>query len=196
MDYTTVDMVKAALGSTEDTDDGLLEEYVARASRFIDRYVTGAVQAVDYFLAEDVVDEVLHGQVDVNGNLVCWPHKALVNSVAALAYRWTPSQSWSDADLSNLVIDGGSVTVWNGALRRGRPFVKISYNGGFAEGTAALPADLVEAATVLVARFYKEAKSGLGDAIGVAELGMLVYTKALPVRVVEMLSRFKRVTQW
>ena len=49
MDYTTVDMVKAALGSTEDTDDGLLEEYVARASRFIDRYVTGAVQAVDYF---------------------------------------------------------------------------------------------------------------------------------------------------
>jgi hypothetical protein len=37
-----------------------------------------------------------------------------------------------------------------------------------------------------------EIKSGLADSIGVAETGMMMYTKAFPVRLVEMLKPYRR----
>jgi hypothetical protein len=49
---------------------------------------------------------------------------------------------------------------------------------------------------VLAARFYKEAQGGLTDSVGVAELGMIMYTKALPVRFTEMLTKYLRVQPW
>jgi hypothetical protein len=65
-----------------------------------------------------------------------------------------------------------------------------------AEDVEDLPADLIELATLLAARFYKEAETGLNDAIGVAELGTLIYTKAWPIRFVAMLEPFIRRVGW
>ena len=76
---------------------------------------------------------------------------------------------------------------------RGVVRTKMSYIGGYGATLGELPPDLVEAATVLAVRLYREVKSGLTDTIGVAELGMLAYTKAWPVRVTEMLQPWKRV---
>jgi hypothetical protein len=74
--------------------------------------------------------------------------------------------------------------------------VQISYTGGYADTFDNLPADLVEAATVLAARYYREAEGGLTDAMGIVEIGQLVYTKALPARVADMLKPFKRKIPW
>jgi len=67
--------------------------------------------------------------------------------------------------------------------------VKISFTGGFNP----LPDDLVNAATLLTIRFYKEVKTGLSDSIGIAELGMLQYTKAFPERLAAMLKPYRRI---
>jgi hypothetical protein len=49
---------------------------------------------------------------------------------------------------------------------------------------------------VLAARYYREAEGGLTDAMGIVEIGQLVYTKALPARVADMLKPFKRKIPW
>jgi hypothetical protein len=55
---------------------------------------------------------------------------------------------------------------------------------------------MVEAVTILTARFYREAETGLGDAIGIAELSEMVYTKAWPIRVTDLLTVYKRKAGW
>jgi len=200
MDYTTLERVKAALGATETTDDTLLERLVTAASREIDRRCTGVVRmdAVNYFELEDVADEMLRGFVDREGRIVCYPRKAQVNSVSSLAYRTSPMEAWVEVDSEAVVVEEAEVVsyVSAGGLR-GKPLqILVSYNGGMAADEDGLPADLVEAATVLTARFYREARTGLTDSVGVAELGVLVYTKAIPVRVQDTLRRYERVVPW
>jgi hypothetical protein len=197
MDYTTVAQVKAALGTTEVADDAILATTITAASRAIDKHCTGAVQAADnYFELGNVANEQIWGVVDQNGALVCWPRKPIITAISALSYRASPREDWTAVNLSWLNIDGGQVAAWLGLADRSPRWVKISYTGGLADSAASLPADLIEAATVLTIRFYRESKSGLTDTIGVAELGMLIYTKALPIRVVEMLRPYKRVVSW
>lgn len=199
MDYTSTALVKLAITATENADDTLFGSLVTAASRTIDRKMTGAPgnDASDYFEIEDVADEEIVGLVDVDGTLKCWPRKASVNSVSAMAYRTSPLMDWQSVTVADYVeIEKGAVRAYL-ALNRGTQYrVKISYNGGLSGDLDGLPADLVEAATVLVARFYHEAKSQLADSIGIAELGTLMYTKAWPVRVVAMLEPFKRVVPW
>lgn len=199
MDYTTVDLVKAAIKATESGDDALFATLVTAASRAIDRKMTGAPfdEAENYFQQADVADEEIRGLVDTEGNLVCWPRKGSINSVSALAYRSSPLQSWQDVTVATYVeVDKRLVRAYLGLSRGTRIRVKISYNGGLATTQANLPADLIEAATVLAARFYREAESQLSDSIGVADLGLLVYRKSWPIRILDMLAPFQRVTPW
>lgn len=196
MDYTDLSRVKAALGAEEPTDDDILTTCIAAASRAIDRRCAGAIAGDNYFELASVTDEQIKGQVDRQGRIVCWPRKPLVVSVSALSARRWPMQTWSDIDLNTLEIDGGRVVAWVFNFERGPVQVKLSYSGGLAADVDDLPADLVEAGTVLAVRFYREAKTGLTDSIGVAELGTLLYTKALPLRVIEMLRHFKRTVPW
>ncbi len=120
--------------------------------------------------------------------LYCWPRKPKVESVSALSYRFDPRETWQSVTAAYAVVDGYAVSA-DVSERRGKAQVKISYIGGF----NTLPDDLVNAAVLLAVRFYKEIKSGLTDSIGVAELGTLQYTKALPARVAEMLRSYKRM---
>lgn len=201
MDYTTVERVRRSIGGKSIDADELLELFMPAASRAIDRYVTHSSKADchDYFTLATVTSQTLKGWIDIQGHLLCYPRKAVVNSVSSLAYRFSPAYAWSSVESSLIEIDGGLVRAW-ADLREYRGYspvqVQISYNGGFGDAVDELPEDLVEACTVLVARYFNEDQSGLGDSIGVAELGTLIYTKAWPVRVREMLNPFVRSVPW
>lgn len=186
-DYTTLAAVKRALGSSENADDTLLAELITQASRTIDRYCAGHVEASNYFVRETLSNVLLHGVIS-NGSLLCWPRKPIVESVSELAYRLNPRNNWNNLDPAQAMIAGYTVR-WAGIDGQGYAQVKISFIGGF----NSLPDDLVNAATLLVVRFYKEVKSGLTDSIGVAELGTLQYTKALPERLRVQLRPYHRI---
>ena len=193
MDYTNLLTVKEAIGATELADDALLSRIITAASRMIDRYCAGA-KATDYFAGSAVAEEAGTGVISSRSELHVYPLKPLVTAVLALSYRAAPGQPWRDVDVSDVVINSYEViAALNESVARGIVRTKISYTGGYGATVADLPPDLVEAATVLAVRLYKEVKSGLTDTIGVAELGMLAYTKAWPVRVTEMLQPWKRV---
>lgn len=203
MDYTTVGRVVAEAIKVQvspNPDEALLQLLITSASRAIDRKVTGAASndAMNYFEMADVANETGRAIIDRDGTLRYAPHKPVVNSIASMSYRFAPSREWLELD-SDIFYPDGEFACAFGALAGNAPgkvFIQISYNGGLAEDVADLPADLIELATLLSARFYREAETGLSDAIGVAELGTLIYTKAWPVRFVEMLQPFVRVVPW
>lgn len=199
MDYTSAARVKSALKVTGTGDDTLLATLVTAASRAIDRKCAGAkaADATDYFALETVTAETLRALVDGEEVLHCWPHKPVITAVSSLSYRQTPLEDWTSVDAERIMMDGGQVMAWpTETLQPGRYYVQISYTGGYADTVDNLPADLVEAATVLAARYYREAEGGLTDAMGIVEIGQLVYTKALPARVADMLKPFKRKIPW
>lgn len=201
MEYTTLDAVKAVLDAQEATDDDELGDAIDAASRTIDRYCTGVddPESDNYFELSTVTDEVIQGQVDALGRIVCWPRKPKVASVSAFAYRASPLDSWVTVDSAYLEIKSGAVLAWLSLQKRRELQVKLTYSGGFAVVPTGLPADLRKAATTMAVRLYKEDKTGLSDAIGVAELtggqGFL-YTKAMPVRVKVTLAPFRRIVPW
>ncbi len=198
MDYTTAARVKAHLRIQGAGDDALLAVLATAASRAIDRKCTQspAPEAVGYFALE-TRSETLRGLVDGRGVLQVWPHKPDLSSVESLAYRHTPLEAWLAVATERLALTGGQVEVWPvETLRPGRYAVQMTYTGGYGADVDALPADLVEAATVLAARYYREAETGLTDAMGIAEIGQLVYTKAMPARVEELLQPFVRRVPW
>ena len=56
---------------------------------------------------------------------------------------------------------------------------------------------MVEAVSILAARFYREAETGLSDQMGVAELTTMVYTKAWPIRCEKLMNEtYKRRVGW
>lgn len=190
MDYTTLTNVKLAIGGTETTDDTLLGKCITAASRAIDRHCAAAIQSDDYFKLETVTAELGEGIVDHAGGMFYRARKPLVAAVTAFAYRLTPGQDWIPLDTT--YAESYLIRAWPGC-EAGYAFVRVSYSGGLAATADGLPADLVDAATVLAVRMYKETKTGLSDSIGVAELGTLTYTKALPTRVVSQLAAYRRV---
>ena len=193
MDYTTTTMVKASLGISGSTLDALLARYVTEASRTIDRHCSGMQNSDNYFEAATVTNEEVSGQVDMNGNILCQARKAKVSSVSALSYRRSPLEDWISVNTDYVTIDGYNVMAWTGLGCRGKVFVKMSYAGGQATSVSGLPADLSEATTILAIRLYEENKSGLGDVVGISELGQVYYSKAMPQRVDLLLGPYRRV---
>ena len=199
MDYTTVDYVKGAMHISEDADDAVIQRFVTAASRTLDLLCGRSNKAANYFMLEDVVDEQLTGRVNALGHLCVWPHKAIVNSVKSLSYSARPQDTPQAADPGSIAVTRMiTVEAWQTLFYRPSAgyFVKISYNGGYSASADSLPADFVEMATLLAGRFYREAESGMNDSIGIAELGVLTYTKALPQRVKEMIRNYTRTVPW
>ena len=192
MDYTDLDRVKAALGATEDADDVLLEQYITAASRAIDRHCGGA-DATDYFAGRAVADELhLNAAIDRDGALRVWPRAPRVSAVASLSWRASIQDNWHA--VGKVFTDGHQVYGMGGLPDSRRVQAKVTYTGGYGATVDDLPADIVEVATMLAVRFYREAKSGLQDIVGVTEMGTLMYVKAWPVRALEMMKPYRRVT--
>jgi hypothetical protein len=196
MNYTTLAKVKAALGAETAADDALLQVKITEASRAIDRLCSAPD---NYFMREFIAAQLLDGIAARNGVVICFPPKSAVNSVTSFEYRFTPRESWQSVATDYLTIHPLQVSAYAEETKAGKCQVRLSYNGGYGaeSGSPAvitgLPEDIINAATVLAVRFYKEEKTGLSDAIGVADLGVMQYTKAFPVRVVEMMKPYKRI---
>lgn len=200
MDYTTLARTKAEMDAQTTVADTRLALMITAASRAIDRKCTGVPDpdAVDYFKAETKTAEIINGQMDNKGRILTYPHKPYITEVTSFEYRHTPVDAWVTIPVDRVAADGPRVEAWPQppAFLSSRCRIQITYTGGLASTTDNLPADLIEAATILAIRFYKESETGLTDAIGVAELATLVYTKAWPVRVLDQLQPFIRTAGW
>lgn len=195
MDYTTLASVKDELGSAAAVKDTLLNRLITAASRAVDRHCTDSPLGDNYFMQEAVVNEAGRAHVYQGNVITLFPHKPVIASVGALSFRQTPLDSWVTATLDYLEYQNDRLLYWGTEVGDSVQYL-ISYTGGFSTTQAGLPADLIEAATVLAVRYFREAFAGLSDAIGVDDLGTLIYTKAMPSRVREMLQKYKRVVPW
>lgn len=200
MDYTTLARVKAeAIKTEQTTDDALLALLITSASRAIDRKCTGVTfsDCEDYFKLETVTDELTRGQLASGGSVLCAPRKPEIVSVSSMSYKLVYNEDWITVNADSIEADGQFARAHLGlSYYPQNVWVKISYTGGLGAVVNDLPADLIDLATLLCARFYKEAETGLNDAIGVAELGTLIYSKAWPIRFYEMIKPFERVVGW
>jgi hypothetical protein len=202
VDYTTLSQVKAEIRDTVTTDDALLAILITAASRAIDRKCTGQGGPIsdNYFMLESPVNEAAMARINSKGEITCYPHKPLVLSVSAFAYRQDITQSWNTVDPSRVDIWGNKVIAYpvGGPVLDypSRCRAQISYQGGYSGSTAGLPGDLVELCTLLCARFYRETETGLNDAIGVAELSQVIYSKAWPIRLSEQIKTYVRSVGW
>lgn len=198
--YTDKSLVKQELRIAGTSDDTMLDRFVEAASRTWDRITARSREAADYYTLANVTDELLSNAiVNKDGTVVVWPHKAKVNSVTAFAWRSNPLMPWRDVDVSKVIVPQAiRVEAWAGVSAgiRGKVYAKISYSGGLAAAYTGLPADLVEAVTLLAGRFYKEGETGLSDIMGIAEYQTFTYTKAIPVRVKDVAAGYLRTVPW
>lgn len=201
-DYTTVARVKEEMHITSGSsvDDGLIAKLVTAASRAWDRKCAGVPDAVDYFISGSVVEEKLVGQIDYSGtSIICYPHKPIIESVQYFEYRPRIIDTAYTVDPSRIEVSGPRVTAYPATMPYDYPSrcnVTISYYGGLGATVDDLPEDMQEAVAILTARFYREAESGLADQIGIAELGSMIYTKAWPIRVLELAQIYMRRVGW
>lgn len=204
MDYTTVERVKQEMHivSGSSMDDALLALLVTSASRAWDRFCTGSVEpdTENYFARETVTDEVLTGQIDYKGErIICYPHKPVIHSVTSFTYQKNIVSTAYAVTGSRIECAGAKLVAYPDKTPTEYPTrcrVTVTYDGGLATSGSGMPADMQEAVAILVARFYREAETGLSDQIGVAELSTMIYTRAMPVRVSNILEFYKRRVGW
>lgn len=191
--YATLAQVKLALGTNSTSDDALISQKLEEASRLWDTNPELCSAYPNYFLKEDVLNEVIPGQVNTEGMILAFPKKSKINSVSKVEYRRSPRESWIEVDPSFVEIDNIKLKIYANLFSRGSLTLRISYNGGHSLTPADLPGDIINAVILLTVRLYKEEKTGLSDVIGVAELGTSVYTKALPQRALKHANTYRRM---
>ena len=209
MDYTTLTQVLGLIGNgTNPTprptpapyDDTVIGAAITAASRSIDRMVTGdsTHRSDNYFMTGTLTDELISAQVNRNGDILIFLHKPECSPPSALGYqyRYNPALPWQILNTNLVTVDDYAATVWNGQLAQGPILIKATYAGGLGAATEDLPDDIQRAAAILAARYFKEGKTGLGDVMGIAELGTVVYTKAVPLEVLQILNPYTRPTPW
>ena len=200
MDYTSLDEVHAAMqGDTTTTaSDAILSSYITKASRLMDTLATGVTsdQSANYFMQENVVNEFLTNGVVGNGALTAYPHKSVINSVTSLSFKYHMKDAWTIADAASISPEVDSVYYEGWLPYSERVYVQITYNGGLATAQPNLPQDFIDLATMIAVRLYQEARGNYTDAIGIAELGTMIYTKSFPARFLETLPMYQRTTPW
>lgn len=205
MDYCSLTDVLSLIG--DDTNptprpnpapfsDTVIAACITQASRAIDRDVTNSEAGDDYFKQETVTAQILRGQVDKDGYIIAWLRKPTVSSISAFSYRYGPLESWQDVPVSAIIVEGYEATAFVRAASHSRVFVRVTFSGGLATSSSGLPGDIVRAASVLAARYYKEGKTGLTDVIGMSELGTAQYVKAVPLEVKVLLAPYERPVPW
>ena len=199
MDYTNLSRVKSAMDSQQNTQDSILEDYITRASRILDKLCTSQPNVVDYFKLEAISNEFLtNGVINYAGVLSVYPHKPIVTTVTEMFYRFTMHEAWRPIDLTYTYVLQDTVRFEGNLPQIENIFVKISYSGGLGASLTDLPADFIDLATVLAIRLFKEERSGMSDVVGVVELGTLSYQKAFPARVIDEInaSNYARIAPW
>lgn len=202
MDYTTLDRVKNEMLKLEVDipTDTLLGNLVKAVSRAIDRHCTGALPpgSDNYFEHTTVSSETVRGNLNNEGHMIFVGHKPSVTAFTALNWKLNFTDSWQAVSASMLFADGSMImTAYTGLqLPPCKVFGQLTYTGGLATKTTDLPSDFMEAATAWTVRFFRENQTGLTDQIGVADIGVLLFTKAMPDRIRQMLQPYVRPVPW
>lgn len=216
IDYTTtaavLQAIKSQIAENINPDAALIGGLVTAVSRDVDHYLTGVPYGNNspdgYLQLQDVASERCFGRIDNHGKLHIWPHKPVITAVSAISYQWQPRDTPTTVDLLDVLLRGGKVEAflqqlavpgssWRGpAQAPAEVQVTISYTGGLSATVANLPADLQLAVRDLVIRTYREERAGIADAIGVGDLGVMTYTKQMPVRIARQLQPYKRLVGW
>jgi hypothetical protein len=186
-DYCTAQDVKDYLQMTGAAYDTLLVKMVTAASRLIDDYCQHPLS-----FDQETVTETVRAQVDKDGGLRVAVGKPVVISVSSFGWTYSPSISPVVIPTSQLWIEGYMVLAPDAGLGayRNKPIrVAMTYIGGYSP----MLGDIVHAARVLAARFFKQKDAGWSDVVGVEQFGTLVYNKVMPREVREMLDHCKRV---
>ena len=207
MDYTTLVQVLGLIGDGRDPtirptptpyDDTVIGTAITAASRAIDHMVTGSStnDADSYFGTSTKTADLLHGTINNEGDILVYLHKPNCSIPTSFSYRYRGGQTWITVSTSLLTVDNYLLTAWTGTLPRGTVQVLATYAGGLGATQADIPMDIQRAASVLAGRYYKEGKAGLNDAIGLADTGIMMYTKAVPIEVERLLDPYIRPIPW
>lgn len=203
MDYTTLAITKAIIQDQNKNppptpgEDAVLSQAISDASRDIDRMVTCAPSGSDnYFESGTLTNDIQNARINSAGEIEAWLHKPNVSSVAAVAWRARPRDPWTDVQPIDIWAADYHLRCFVCLSGRGQVQIKVTYTGGYATDPAGLPGDIRRAASVLAARYFKEGRTGLGDAIGVVELGQMQYTKSVPAEVERLLKIYYRPVPW
>lgn len=163
---------------------------VLAASRFIDDFTWSKPSA----FAEQTWTETVEGNT-LDGRLVVSVSGRNVTAVSAFSWVCRPTDDATVVATDQLVFRDfvieaypPDVPAWNSAKRL---LVAVTYTAGYA--TAAMPSDIVRAATVMAARLWKEGESGFSDVVGSPDLGALLYKKGVPPDVAAMLMPWRRI---
>jgi len=193
MDYCTLAQVREELAKqgTSAADDAAITARIPRACGWLDRecrYTPAPGKRA--FDDEAVVGEIRRGehvQTTADGALVVTVSKAHCQSVSAASWS-TDLRTWTTLPLTQCDIDRYTLTFLDADTPRGRLYVKLSYQGGY----AVLPDEIVGAASMLAAWLYlrREAPSGT---IIYPDAGNVVVQGDLPNSVARMLAPHRRV---
>lgn len=162
MDYTSTANVKTYGNVTGSGDDALIDGLVTAYSAQVDAYCHQVFGQATY------TDQVLPAHIDRDGVMKCYPAVPTMTTPTAFSWRYGRSSTYTTIEASKLDVEerpsGCLVRVLDADYRvyRGRrPFVKLSYTGGWAN-LAAVPADFEMAARRLVWWAYKLREAPMG----------------------------------
>lgn len=187
----TISTVKNAHSTGSPVVNGtIVSNYVSPASRWFDT-VTYNHSGVGY---ETVTDKKT-AYIDNDGFITIPLSKPIVdiNDVMDVQFQSTPLDTLDSLDLSKAWIEDNYFLN----IAAPRTYTKrsgqatIVYSGGYNP----VPDDIVQAVTVMAARFYKERDSGYSDVIASTETGVLQYQKAMPADVKMVVDKYRRWTE-
>lgn len=164
-----------------------LNDFIGPASRWFD----GATNTSAGFAYESVT-ETKEAYINRDGYIVVPLSKPLVkiSDVVSATFQPTPLDAADNLNLNQGWIKNNyflEVVAPNTYFPR-RGMITIKYSGGF----NLIPDDIVQAVTVMAARFYKEKDSGYSDVIGTSDIGIMSYKKAMPADVKVVVQNYKR----
>lgn len=168
----------------------IVSNYVSPASRWFDT-VTYNQSGIGY---ETVTDKKT-AYIGNDGFITVPLSKPIVNidDVMDITFQSTPLDPIDSLDLSKAWIEDNyflSIAP-NKSYYRRQGQATVVYSGGYNP----VPDDIVQAVTVMAARFYKERDSGYSDVIASTETGVMQYQKAMPADVKMVVDKYRRWTE-
>lgn len=187
-EITVSALVNAHVAGAPVINATIAEPYPAAASRWFDQVTQNKAG-----FAYEQLTETKQAVVDRDGYIAVPLSKPLVaiGDLQAVTWQATPLDAAQALDVTKAWIESGYILKIAAPLARpGKVMVTATYSGGYDP----IPDDIMNAVTVMAARFFKERDSGYGDTIGNVDLGITTYKKAMPSDVKVIVDARRRWT--
>lgn len=177
-DLTTLDNVKAYLGTQSNADDALLSGMITSYSAYIQQWLNRTIAQTTY-----------HDTRDGNGSQVLVLGNYPVISVSSVTVGLTVIPASAGYGQSGYVFDNKSVILTGYSFTRARQNVFITYSAGY----ATTPSEIERACIELVALRYRE-KDRIGHSSkSMASETVSFITKDFPDSVKTILNNYRKV---